>query len=78
MDILGTFGAPRSFADEETLGLGREVTLRYEGLDVVYFARVGRLPFDEIPRFYLGNNNTSQLPNSEFHPWRWISTFGRD
>jgi hypothetical protein len=77
-DILGTFGAPRSFAEEETLGLGREVTLRYDGLDVVYFARFDRLPFDEIPRFYLGSDNTSQLPDSEFHPWRWISTFGRD
>ncbi|MBI1256979.1 MAG: hypothetical protein GC204_05870 [Chloroflexi bacterium] len=73
-DILTLFGAPQTFAEEETLGLGREITLRYAGMDVVYFTRVDRPPLDEIPRFYLGGS-TSQVPATEFHPWKWISTF---
>jgi len=75
-DILSTFGAPRLFADEETLGLGREITLRYEGFDVVYFTRIDRPPLDEIPRLYLGGN-TTQLSPSEFHRWTWASTFSQ-
>ena len=76
-DILALFGAPQTFAEEETLGLGREITLRYAGMDVVYFTRIDRPPLDEIPRFYLGSNR-SPLPASEFHSWKWISTFGHD
>ncbi|MEO8394334.1 MAG: hypothetical protein ABI700_15185 [Chloroflexota bacterium] len=75
-DILSTFGAPQTFAEEETLGLGREITLRYGGMDVVYYTRVDRPPLDEIPRFYLGSD-TSPLPDSEFHPWTWFSTLGQ-
>ncbi len=76
-DILSTFGAPRSFAEEETLSLGREITLSYAGIEVVYYTRVDRPPLDEIPRFYLGGS-TLLLPDSEFHPWTWFATLGQD
>jgi len=74
-DILTIFGAPRSFADEETLGLGREITLRYTGLDVVYFTRLDRPPLDEIPRFYLGNDASQTVP-SDFQRWTWAAMLG--
>jgi hypothetical protein len=76
-DILGTFGAPQWVGEEETLGLGKEITLRYAGMDAVYFTRIDRMPLKEIPRLYLGSQAVAQTPFLNYRRWTWAGTFGQ-
>ncbi len=41
-DILGAMGAPDWVGVEETVGIGKEITLRYEGLAAVFYSRADR------------------------------------
>ena len=76
-DILSAFGAPQWVGEEETLGLGKEITLRYAGMDVVYFTRIDRRPLNEIPRLYLGSQAVAQTPFLNYRRWTWVGTLGQ-
>lgn len=71
-DVLGTLGAPQWVLVDDLMSVGDEITLKYEGLDVVFNVRNSSI-FEEIPHFHLGR--ASNLPNSvEVRPWKGFGT----
>lgn len=68
-DILGSFGSPQWVVIRDLFSGGSEITLKYPGLDVIFFSQVGRPELTENPRFYLVNQIV-QNPSIEYHRWK--------
>ncbi len=73
-DILGTFGAPQWVVIEELMSNRYEITLKYRGLDAVFYTYTGQVQLTENPILYLGNAAT-QTPSVEYRTWKGFSTF---
>lgn len=69
-DILSTFGAPDGVIVDDVLAGGYEITLKYEGADVVFSTLADRVDFTESPRIYLGKTSFAVAPLTDYRPWR--------
>lgn len=72
-DILGSFGPPQWVVVDESIGSGSEITLKYNGLDVVFNSHNRALILTEYPRLYLGNQ-VKQAPSAHYRPWKGFGT----
>lgn len=74
-DILAVFGSPRWIVVEELVGgTGNQITLKYDGLDVVFNVYTNRLYLIEpIPdsAIYFRRNNQGTL-SEYYHRWKGI------
>ena len=68
-DILGAFGPPQWVAVENLINSGYEVTLRYNGLDVVFYSYTDHIDLTELPRLYLGDYK-EQSSFTRYRRWK--------
>jgi len=72
-DILGAFGAPQGAMIEDMMSMGSEISLKYPGWDVVFYAHARRVELTENPHFYFGSRDT-QTPSTNYRRWKGFVT----
>lgn len=72
-DILAVLGRPQGAIIEELLNGGYEMTLKYNGLDAVFYSSARQTSFRQIPRLYLGYS-TAPDPSTTYRPWQGWAT----
>jgi hypothetical protein len=72
-DILGALGPPKWVAIEDSQSIGHEITLKYDALDVMFYARAGRVTLTENPHIYFGGEER-QTPSAGIRQWKGFPT----
>jgi hypothetical protein len=72
-EVLGAFGPPDGAIVNDVMNLGSEITLKYPGWDVIFYAKSNRVELTEYPHFYFGSRG-AQTPSLNYRRWKGFVT----